>query len=186
MGEERKEIPFGRPARIGNFRIWRSRLKVKGGKEKEKGKAASYDIEQINISTLDGTWQVKIPATFEMFAMITELFAEHDGSAGDRRTAQLSTVFGNMMYASVIANGYFQQALNFCTLVYSNPSLLDEKDGNHKAFIHDVKIFAKAFTDWAKKYREHAAANGPTREETENEQAAEEILAETEEQQDKQ
>ena len=181
MSEERKEMPFGRPARIGNFRIWRSRLKVKVGKEGTKGKAASYDIEQINISTLDGTWQVKIPATYEMFAMITELFAEHDGSASDRRTAQLSTFFGNMMYASVIANGYFQQALNFCTLVYSNPSLLDREDKNHKAFMHDVKIFAKAFADWAEKYREKADGNEPTREESENEQAAEEILAETEE-----
>lgn len=167
-----REIPFVKPARIGNFKVWRSKMSLGKGKEKK------VDIEQINISTLDGTWQVKIPATFEMFALLRDLYSEHTAGVEDQRTAQLSTIFGNMLYASCVANGYFHSAINICTTIYANPNLLKADDENHLSFMEDVKSLIDGFLEWRKEYEAHVEENQPTEEELNSDQVVEDMVTE--------
>ena len=169
--EQKNEIPFVKPARIGNFKVWRSKKSIGDGKNK-------VNVEQINISTLDESWQIKIPATFEMFSLIRDLFEEHTNSVADQRTAQLSSIFGNMLYASCIANGYFHRSINICATIYANPNLIKEDNENRESLIQDIKALASGFLAWREEYDKHADANKPTIEELESDQNAEEILNE--------
>ena len=162
---EKKEIPFGKPARVGNFKIWRGR-KITG---RGNGKMS---IDQINISSLDEEWQVKIPATYEMFAAIRGLYAQGN------QEARLSTIFGNMMYASIVANGYFHHAINIVATIYANPNLLDENDKQHEMLVNNAKALIKGFLEWRKRYNEQTAANEPTDEDIRNENMAEDVLKE--------
>lgn len=169
---ERIEIPFVKPARAGNFKFWRSKKSIGIGKEKS-------DIEQINISTLDGTWQVKIPSTFQMYGLIVEIYK----SAMDKKSSassgqamnQLITLFGNMLYASVIANGHFHRAMNMLVTVYSNPGLLKEDDKNHASFMQDVKEVVDRFLVWREEFDRHASENAPTEEEQNQAEVADEV-----------
>ena len=163
-------IPFGKPVRVGNFKLWRSRMDVGTGKNK------SY-LEQVNVSSLDGAWQVKIPATVQMFSMIRDLYAETNvGWNQNVRRAQLSDILANMMYVSVIPNGYFHEAVRLCATAYANPSVLDESDEGHGAFLDSLKAVARGFSEWQKEYDRHAAEHEPSKEEAENESRAEEMM----------
>lgn len=165
------KIPTGKPARIGNFKVWRTKKELGKG----KGKAM---IEQINVSTLDGDWQIKIPATFEMFGLIRSLFAEHTNSHSDQRAGQLATIFGNFLYASCIPNGYFQRAINLCATIYSNPKLLTEEDENHKSLMKAVNGLIAGFLEWRKEYDKWVAENEPTEADMKSDEVAEEMLEE--------
>lgn len=166
-----QEIPFGKPARIGNFKVWRTKKELGKGKDK-------VEVEQINISTLDESWQIKIPATFEMFGLIRSLFAEHTNSFTDKRTGQLATIFGNFLYASCIPNGYFQRAINICATIYSNPTLLKEEDENHENLMKDVQGLIAGFLEWRKEHDKQMAENEPTEADMKSDQVAEEMLEE--------
>lgn len=166
-----QEIPFGKPARIGNFKVWRTKKELGKGKDK-------VEVEQINISTLDESWQIKIPATFEMFGLIRSLFAEHTNNFTDKRTGQLATIFGNFLYASCIPNGYFQRAINLCATIYSNPTLLKEEDENHENLMKDVQGLIAGFLEWRKEYDKQMAENEPTEADMKSDQVAEEMLEE--------
>ena len=163
-----KEIPFVKPARIGNFKIWRNRKAIGKGREKAV-------IEQINISNLDEGWQIKIPETFEMFAMIRDLYAETTGGVAEQRKSQLSTFFVNMLYASCVANGFFQRGINLCAAIYTNPSLLKEGDSNHERLMKDVHELIAGFLEWRKAYDAKVAENEPTEKDIDNEAKAEEM-----------
>ena len=166
---KKNEIPLGKPARVGNFKLWRSKLSFGKGKEK-------VDIEQINISNLDCTWQVKIPATFEMFSMIKYLFAERtDDTIADKSMSTLHTFFSNMLYASVIDNGFFQQAIAMCATIYANPGLLKEDDKNHEALMNEVKSLVSQFLAWKAEYEKRMEANAPSEEEMKQAEVAGEI-----------
>lgn len=166
MSEGRK-IPFGKPARMGNYRIWRSKYPIGKG----KGKNQSF-IEQINVSNLDGTWQVKVPATFEMFSMLWNLYA--DPSKQDI----LSSFINNMAFTTITGNGYFQRAVELCAIVYANPSLLDKKDKQHKELVKNVDALIKAFLDWRKAYDERVKENAPTEEQERHDEIAEQVIGE--------
>ena len=167
-------IPFGRPARIGNFKVWRTKKELGKGKDK-------VEVEQINISNLDCTWQVKIPATFEMFSMIKYLFAERkDDTIADKSMSTLHTFFSNMLYASVVDNGFFQQALNLCAMVYANPSLLKEDDKNHEGLMNEVKSLVSQFLAWRAEYEKRMEANAPSEEEMKQAEVAGEMRDELE------
>jgi hypothetical protein len=167
-------IPMFKPARVGNFKLWRSKLSYGKGKEK-------VDIEQINISNLDGTWQVRIPATFEMFSMIKYLFAERtDDTIADKSMSTLHTFFSNMLYASVVDNGFFQQAINLCAMVYANPSLLKEDDKNHEGLMNEVKSLVSQFLAWRAEYEKRMEANAPSEEEMKQAEVAGEMRDELE------
>lgn len=174
-------IPFVKPARIGNFKLWRSKFKMtvtpteadkervfkeSGGKKKAVSK--SYDIEQINVSDLDGGWQIKIPATYSMFGMINQLFAENED-------ARIATILGNMMFASVIPNGYFHTAITMVSNIFSDPTMLtDEKEFEKLKKNTDALI--KAFLDWRKMYDEKMKEFEPTEEDDKHEEIAEKAM----------
>lgn len=180
--EKKREIPFVKPVRIDNYKLWRSRCKMtvtpseedkekvfkdSGGKKKAVSK--TYDIEQINISTLDGTWQVKIPATWDMFGMIRDLFAEGD-------YARLSTILANMMYSSVIANGYFHEALRKIVFCYVSPSMLEEGSDDFESLKKDARNLIKAFLEWRRMYDEKVKELEPTDEDMKQDDLAEQAM----------
>lgn len=181
-GDKKREIPFVKPARVDNYKLWRSRCKMtvtpsdedkervfkeSGGKKKAVSK--TYDIEQINVSTLDGTWQVKIPATWDMFGMIRDLFA-------DGEYARLTTILSNMMYSSVIANGYFHEALRMIVVCYVSPSMLEEGSDGFESLKEDARELIKAFLEWRRMYDEKMKELEPTDEDMKQDDLAEQAM----------
>ena len=187
--EEKRVIPFVKPARIGNFKLWRSRFRMtitpteadrervfreSGGKKKAVSR--SFDIEQLNVSELDGGWQIKIPATYEMFGMISQMYADGDD-------ARIATILGNMMYVSAVGNGFFQRAVNICSMLYANPDALKEDNPQHKDLVDDVHSLIGRFLEWRKLYDERMKEMEPTEDEDRQEEIAEqamEVLADKE------
>lgn len=161
---ENTSIPFVKPARIGNFKIWRSKKIVGNAKAKAK-------IEQISVSTIDGSWQVTIPETFEMFSMISDMYEEHT----EERMGQISFILSNMLYASCISNGFFQRAITICATIYANPTMLKEDDPSNAKLMKDVHNLIDGFLDWRKAYDEKVSGYEPTEQEIENEDRAEKM-----------
>ena len=166
MSEPRK-IPYGKPARVGNYRIWRSKYPVGKGKDKDF-------IDQINIGNLDGTWQVKVPATFEMYAILTELYAD------EWKQEILAEYVNNMAFVTITGNGYFQRAVELVAIAYANPSLLTKKDKQHKAFVKNAEALIKAFLDWRKVYDERVKLDEPTERDDKQDEIAGQMLDELE------
>lgn len=166
MSEPRK-IPYGKPAQFGNYRIWRSKCPVGKGKGKDF-------IDQINVGNLDGTWQVKVPVTFEMYAILTELYADE----GKQET--LAEYVNNMAFVTITGNGYFQRAVELVAIAYANPSLLTKKDKQHKAFVKNAEALIKAFLDWRKVYDERVKLDEPTEQDDRQDEIAGEMIDELE------
>ena len=166
MSEPRK-IPYGKPARLGNYRIWRSKCPVGKGKEKDF-------IDQVNIGNLDGTWQVRIPATFEMYAILTELYAD------EGKQEILAEYVNNMAFVTITGNGYFQRAVELVAIAYANPSLLTKKDKQHKAFVKNAEALIKAFLEWRKVYDERVKLDEPTEQDDRQDEIAGQMLDELE------
>lgn len=166
MSEPRK-IPYGKPARVGNYRIWRSKYPVGKGKDKDF-------IDQINVGNLDGTWQVKVPATFEMYAILTELYAD-EGKQGI-----LAEYVNNMAFVTITGNGYFQRAVELVAIAYANPSLLTKKDKQHKPFVKNSEALIKAFLEWRKVYDERVKLDEPTEQDDRQDEIAGQMLDELE------
>jgi len=166
MSEPRK-IPYGKPANVGNYRIWRSKFPVGKGKDKDF-------IDQINIGNLDGTWQVRIPATFEMYAILTELYAD-EGKQGS-----LAEYVNNMAFVTITGNGYFQRAVELVAIAYANPSLLTKKDKQHKAFVKNAEALIKAFLEWRKVYDERVKLDEPTEQDDRHDEIAGQMIDELE------
>lgn len=164
MSEPRK-IPYGKPAQFGNYRIWRSKYPVGKGKGKDL-------IDQINVGNLDGTWQVKIPATFEMYAILTELYAD------EGKQEILAEYVNNMAFVTITGNGYFQRAVELVAIAYANPSLLTKKDKQHKAFVKNAEALIKAFLDWRKVYDERVKLDEPTEQDDKQDEIAGQMLDE--------
>lgn len=164
---EKHEIPLGKPARVGNYKLWRSGKQVGKGKNK-------YSIEQINVSSIDGDWQIKIPATVGMFSMIRDLYA--DGN--DR---MLEFFFNNMMYVSIVPNGYYHKAVDMVSTVFANPDLLNEEDEQHELLVDNVKALIKGFLEWRKEYDKIVSSSEPTDEEMMNDEVADEMMSSVDE-----
>lgn len=177
-----REIPFVKPVRVGNYKLWRSKcrmtvtptdedkekvFKESGGKKKAVSK--TYDIEQVNVSTLDGTWQVKVPATWDMFGMIGELY-----SSGE--DGRLAVLFSNMMYASVVANGYFHEALRLVVTAYADPSVLEEGCRGNEELKGNARKLIKAFLEWRRMYDDKMKGLEPTEEDMKQDDIAEQAM----------
>lgn len=163
-----RKIPFIKPARVGNYKVWRT--KVTAGKGKDK-----LDIEQICVSDLEGLWQTKVPQTSECFAMLTELYAD------ERNNGALSSIFTNMLAMSSIYNGYFHRAVQMCMSVYFNPDLLRNKK-ERKDLIKEAKRLADDFLQWREAYDAQAKENAPTEEQERSDEVLEEMLDEVDKQ----
>ena len=146
--EEKKgrEIPFGKPARIGNFKMWRTKVGV-GKKE---------TIEAIVISNLDGTWKVQIPQTYLMFRALTDLFSTEDNK-------DLEIIFSfitNFNFCTSISHGHFQDFLILAVYGYMHPEVLeqgyepeDKKMLSYDEFMHRVKGCIEGYKKFAEEIR---------------------------------
>ena len=164
-------IPFGRPARMGNFRVWRSTVVVGKGK-------AKTGIECINVSNLDGTWLVRIPQTFEMFGMLTIAYQwANSENTEERRRGDgfIRTALSNMAYVSMVCNGFFHHGVEMIAAAYANPSLLQDTEEG-KNFIEDAKGTVERSLAWREEYDKHVADNEPTDKDIRQEEFAEEAM----------
>lgn len=121
MEQENKslQIPFVKPARVGNFKLWRSKSTFGSGKDK-------VNIEVINISNLDGSWKVQIPQTSQMFGFISQQFATVDENIKDN---MLGMVFTNMLNITLTPSPALHDSLFFLTEMMTYPyMLLSEKE----------------------------------------------------------
>jgi len=166
--DEAKKIPFVKPARVGNYKVWRTKTTVGKGKDK-------YDVEQICVSDLEGVWQVRIPSTNVMFSAITGLYAD------ESLAPSLDTIFANMLMASTIPNGYFHRAVQMCASVYFNPDLL-RKRKERKGFVKEAKRLIGDFLDWRSLYDAQAKESEPTEEQERSDEVLEEMFEEIENQ----
>lgn len=162
--DSRRKIPFVKPARVGNYKIWRTRVSAGKGKDKT-------DIEQICVSDLEGLWQTKVPQTSECYAMLSELFAD------ERNDGALSSILTNMLAMSSIYNGYFHRAVQMCLSIYFNPDLL-RKRKERKDLIKEAKMLAEDFLQWRGVYDAQVKENAPTEEQERSEEVLEEMLEE--------
>ncbi len=167
MDNERK-IPFVKPARVGNYKVWRSKVTVGKGRDK-------YDVEQVCVSDLEGLWQVRIPETNVMFSTIVGLYAD-ESLAGS-----LNTIFANMLIVSTIPNGYFHRAVQMCESVYFNPDLL-RKRKERKDLVKEAKRLVEDFLKWRGIYEAQVKENAPTEEQERSDEVLEEILEEVDKQ----
>lgn len=170
-------IPFVKPVRVGNFKLWRSRHNI----EKQKDGAA---IECLCVSNLDGSWLVRIPATWEMFSIITETYADYtseDEETKSRGDIVLRTLLSNMNYATGIGNGFFHRALEMIVTAYAHPSLLEKKWRN--GMVKDAKTLIKEYLAWRGDYDLHKEEGYNDEQERKDELAsqASDVLSETEE-----
>lgn len=175
-----EKIPFGKAARIGNFKIWRSKYTLPGHVEDNNGvkpsKKQKMVIECINVSVLDGSFSVRIPQTFEMFAMLSLAYQWlHSGDKEERERGEtfLRMAVPNMFYVSSICNGFFHHAVEMVTNAYANPSLLcDNEDG--KSFIDETRETVDGFLSWHKEYEKYVSENEPTEQDIRQDELADE------------
>ena len=167
-------IPFGRPARIGNFKIWKSKFtfdKDADGK-KIKPQIVGYCI---NVSILDDSWIVRIPQTFEMFGMLTVAYQWYKSDNAEERKRGLDflrTAMSNIFYVSSICNGFYHHGVEMLTSAYADPSVLRDTE-NGRAFIEDVKGTVSRFLSWREEFDKHVSASEPTEQDIRQEELAE-------------
>lgn len=185
--EGRSKIPFIKPVRVGNFKLWRSKYQMSAYPEleederkriiAEKGKVRKekVDVECINISNLEGTWKVQIPSTFEMFAVIDYVYADFIGDKAQHDEAQavFSCIFANMMYVSAIGNGYYHRALEMVATCYADPTVLKKKGGKLKELKKETSKLIEDFLEWRMAYDDSRVE--PTEEDGIHEDLAEKV-----------
>lgn len=163
-----RKIPFVKPARVGNYKIWRTKTTVGKGKDK-------YDVEQICVSDLEGVWQVRIPETNVMFSAVSGLYADEE------LAGSLSTIFANMLMVSSIPNGFFHRAVQMCSALYFNPELLRKKK-ERKDLVKEAKKLVEDFLEWREVYESQVKENEPTDEQMHSDEVLEEMLDEVDKQ----
>lgn len=173
--DKKKEIPYVVPGRVGNFKIWRAKKSVGSGDTKS-------DLDIICISELDGGWQVRIPSTLEMYALLCEMY----GSDDDEVLGALQYLIANMLYVSTIPNGFFSRAVGLCTMVYSNPhDFLNVKRGKAKKELKKiVKALVKDFCEWRKEVDERVKGYESSAEDMKHDEVAQEVIQSLSEAQD--
>lgn len=158
-------IPFEDSVRLGNYNLWRSK----------KLDSVGSEIEVINISGLDDGWQVTIPETFAMFAVITELYADMGDDDDDECRNGLIFILDNMQYATIIPNGHYHRAIRLITMAYVNPSILKKRDKDYKPFMKDVKELVSDFLDWSEANYNQELLNAPTEDEMDDDELADTV-----------
>ena len=172
MAEDKKNtIPFVKPVRVGNFKLWRSKTSVGKGKDK-------MDIEAINVSNLDGTWSVRIPSTFEMFGMVVAAYLWYNSDDADEKKRgedYLFTVFSNMMYVSSVCNGFYHRGVQMVSTVYAYPDVLRDRK-KFKSLKKEVQGTIDRFLDWRKDYDKYLESLEPTEKELMQDEIAEKAM----------
>lgn len=122
-------IPFVKPARVGNFKLWRGKINL--GSRKEK-----IEIECVNVSNLEGSWMVRIPSTSEMFGFICSQYATVDTEMRDKI---LGMVFTNMHNVNLIPSPALQDGFWFLTEMMTFPYLLLSEKEMEKRMYNGMK-----------------------------------------------
>lgn len=167
-------IPFGRPARIGNFKIWKSKFTFDKDADGKKIKPQIVG-DCINVSILDDSWMVRIPQTFEMFGMLTVAYQWSKSDNAEERKRGLDylrTAMSNIFYVSSICNGFYHHGVEMLTSAYAAPSVLRDTE-NGRAFIDDVKDTVSRFLSWREEFDKHVSASEPTEQDIRQEELAE-------------
>ena len=194
MGSQQTEqsaIPYGKPARIGNFKIWKSKFELVSDPTEEQRKKVAEEsrgkkkavrqkvtIDCINVSILDGSWMVRIPQTFEQFAMLSLAYSwslSDDKDEQVKGTDYLRTAISNMYYVSCICNGYFHHGVEMVTSAYVDPELLKENERG-VAFLKDAKLTIERFLEWRKGYDKLVAEGEPSERELHQDEIAEQAM----------
>jgi len=164
-------IPFGRPASMGNFRLWKSHTVIGQGKGK-------INVECINVSTIDGAWSVRIPQTFKMFGMLTVSYQwSQSEDMEERRRGEgfIRAALSNMFYVSSVCNGFFHHGVEMVAAAYANPTLLQDTEEGQR-FVAGAKDTIERFLVWRKEYEKHVKENEPTEQDLHQEEIAEEAM----------
>lgn len=112
-------IPFGKAVRVGNFKLWRGNYVVGSGKDRT-------GIECLHVSSLDGSWMVRIPSTSQMFSTIANSYATTDETIRDNF---LGMLFSNFMNVTNVPSESLHDAFFFLVEMMSFPyMLLSEKE----------------------------------------------------------
>ena len=109
MSNENILIPFTKSVRIGNFKLWRSRMTIhqkptfKDEEERKnyvldhgKIKSQRFDLECVNVSNLDDTWKVQIPSTSSVYLMICDAYNTTDDEIRDKFLGMVFTNYYNL------------------------------------------------------------------------------------------
>lgn len=107
-------IPFVKPVRVGNYKLWRGRFAINSGSDKT-------DIACIHISNLDGSWMVRIPSTMALYGVIMDGYAMDDEK---QRDLFLRTVFDNIYSLGTSSSVFLHDAFSFVIQMVSSPYLL--------------------------------------------------------------
>lgn len=107
-------IPFGKAVRVGNFKLWRGNYVLQDGKSKTP-------IECVNVSNLDGSWMVRIPATCTLFSTICNGYATIDEKL---REDFLGMIFTNCYNVCTSGSEALHDAFSFLQEMMSFPYLL--------------------------------------------------------------
>ena len=185
------KIPYGKPERIGNFKIWKSKFElvsdpteeqrkkvVEESRGKKKAVRQKVTIDCINVSILDGSWTVRIPQTFEQFAMLSLAYSwslSEDKDEQVKGTDYLRTAISNMYYVSCICNGFYHHGVEMVTSAYVDPDLLKENERG-VAFLKDVKQTIERFLEWRKGYDAMVDAGEPSDRELHQDEIAEQAM----------
>ena len=135
-----REIPFTKPARIGNYKMWRTHVKV----------SKKETIEAIVISNADDTWKVQIPQTFLMFRALSDLYGTEDRQDFNI----LFSFITNFSFCTQISHGDFQNFLILAVYGYMHPEVLekgyepeDKKFLSYEEFIRRIKLSVESYKE---------------------------------------
>lgn len=185
-------IPFGKPVRMGNFKLWMSNylLSTAPTEAEQRKYSAEYDgkkkvkpkktiVRCINASVLDGAFSVRIPENVEMFPMLSLAYQWYVGGTEEEKQRGLDyirTVLSNMLYVSSICNGFYHRGIEMVSVAYTSPSVLrDTEEGGE--FRKDVAETIERFLSWYDEYEKLAADGEPTADDIRSDELAEQAAA---------
>lgn len=107
-------IPVSKAVRVGNFKLWRGNYTLKSGKEKQ-------DIDCVHVSSLDGSWMVRIPSTMGLYSTICNGYATTDDTLRENFIGMIAT---NCYNVTTMGSESLHDAFFFLTEMMSFPYLL--------------------------------------------------------------
>lgn len=162
-------MPFGQQIHIRNYKLWRGNYRVKSA----DGPTA---VACLYVSDLQGAWCVRLPETFEIYAIMCQAIESYFGDDEDRKRdadAVLGVLLDNMIVTTTTCNGFFHRAIKLVTMAYTFPDVLSVGDKDHDGFMKDVTETRDAFIEWHKEYADAVKNNEPDDDELRKEDVAE-------------
>lgn len=123
-------IPFGKATRVGNFKLWRGNYTLGRGKDKTA-------IECVYVSSIDGSYMVRIPATSAMYGFICNQYATTDPNIKENILGMVFTNFYNIVNTP---SPVLHDSLFFLTEILSYPYLILPEDEMRKRMAERLRI----------------------------------------------